>query len=249
MFETLKVSMTEAWTQISAAIQPILPILKVVAEFFGVIIVGAIILFMGVVTKVINIVAQTITGLVEIFSGVIRILRGLFEGLFSWILGDNENATASFKEAWEGVKSFFDGLFRIFFSPFVDSWEEAKKTIMSGVDFLIDKFTSLVNWIKKAIGKQDELNDKRSSGDGGDNGQRATGGSVMAGKRYLVGENGAEYFIPTQSGRIEKSGSGASKIEVNFNNVQVRNDTDLNAIVAAVERTLGRKQELTRLGA
>ncbi len=34
--------------------------------------------------------------------------------------------------------------------------------------------------------------------------RRATGGTVTAGRPYMVGENGPEMFVPTQSGRIEQ---------------------------------------------
>ena len=38
---------------------------------------------------------------------------------------------------------------------------------------------------------------------------RATGGPVSAGRAYRVGERGPELFVPTASGRIEASASGA----------------------------------------
>lgn len=85
--------------------------------------------------------------------------------------------------------------------------------------------------------------------DGGGDSERATGGSVMTGKSYLVGENGPELFTPTNSGSIGNAAGGASTTTVNFNNVSVRNDSDLDAIIDAVKRTLNREQELTRLGA
>lgn len=79
--------------------------------------------------------------------------------------------------------------------------------------------------------------------------ERATGGSVMVGKSYLVGERGPELFTPTTSGSISKNQSASREVTVNFNNVTVRDDQDLETIVEAVKRTLNREQELTRLGA
>ncbi|TXC72155.1 tail tape measure protein [Sphingomonas ginsenosidivorax] len=43
---------------------------------------------------------------------------------------------------------------------------------------------------------------------------RATGGAVSPGRAYLVGERGAELFVPTSSGRVEPSGSGARDVRV-----------------------------------
>lgn len=49
---------------------------------------------------------------------------------------------------------------------------------------------------------------------------RASGGSVQKGQPYMVGENGAEMFVPNQSGQITQSargGSGGGSTTVNFN--------------------------------
>jgi len=50
-------------------------------------------------------------------------------------------------------------------------------------------------------------------------GKRASGGSVQKGKPYVVGEQGAELFIPNQSGQITQSarGTGGGQTTVNFN--------------------------------
>ena len=51
-------------------------------------------------------------------------------------------------------------------------------------------------------------------------GKKASGGSVSKGQPYMVGEQGAELFIPNQSGQIQQSargGNGGSATTVNFN--------------------------------
>jgi hypothetical protein len=48
---------------------------------------------------------------------------------------------------------------------------------------------------------------------------RASGGSVQKDKPYMVGENGAELFIPNQSGQIQQSARGGRNggaVNVNF---------------------------------
>jgi len=40
---------------------------------------------------------------------------------------------------------------------------------------------------------------------------RAIGGPVAAGRAYLVGERGPEYFVPAASGRIEPSATGPAR--------------------------------------
>ncbi len=48
---------------------------------------------------------------------------------------------------------------------------------------------------------------------------RASGGSVQKGQPYIVGERGAELFIPNQSGQITQSarGTNGGQTTVNFN--------------------------------
>ena len=50
-------------------------------------------------------------------------------------------------------------------------------------------------------------------------GKKANGGAVQKGQPYLVGEQGAELFIPNQSGQITQSarGTGGGQTTVNFN--------------------------------
>jgi hypothetical protein len=51
-------------------------------------------------------------------------------------------------------------------------------------------------------------------------GGKASGGSVQKGQPYMVGENGAEMFVPNQSGQIQQTargGSGGGSTTVNFN--------------------------------
>ena len=43
---------------------------------------------------------------------------------------------------------------------------------------------------------------------------RATGGPVSPGRAYVVGERGAEVFVPTSSGRVEVGGGGVREVRV-----------------------------------
>ena len=54
---------------------------------------------------------------------------------------------------------------------------------------------------------------------GGVGGARASGGTVSKGQPYLVGERGAELFIPNSTGQIAQSarGMGGGAVSVNFN--------------------------------
>ena len=62
-------------------------------------------------------------------------------------------------------------------------------------------------------------------------GGRASGGSVQKGQPYVVGERGAELFIPNQSGQITQSargtGGGATTVNFNINTVDASGFEDL----------------------
>ena len=48
-------------------------------------------------------------------------------------------------------------------------------------------------------------------------GKKASGGAVSKGQPYMVGEQGAELFVPNQSGQIQQSARGNEKSPVNVN--------------------------------
>jgi hypothetical protein len=78
---------------------------------------------------------------------------------------------------------------------------------------------------------------------------RATGGSVTAGRAYMVGERGPELFVPTASGRVEaNTGPAGRGVTVNVNVAAPREATAAamrqtgNQVARAVARALERAQ-------
>ncbi len=63
-------------------------------------------------------------------------------------------------------------------------------------------------------GVQSVLSSAATGAAGGGQPGRATGGPVSPGRAYLVGERGAELFVPTAAGRVEASGSRARDVRV-----------------------------------
>jgi len=67
---------------------------------------------------------------------------------------------------------------------------------------------------------------------GGSMSGKASGGSVQKGQPYMVGENGAEMFVPNQSGQIQQtarggSGGGSTTVNFNINTVDARGFDEL----------------------
>lgn len=231
---SLRDTFIDSWNKIREAIKPIEPELKMLAVFFGVIIVGAIIVLIKTLAEIIKVVAIVVTKTIQLFSGMIQFLRGLFEGFFSFILGDNENAVASFKKAWEVLKSFFKVLF-----------EGILSVIMSPIQKIIDLINKVIAGYNNIAGKmgRSTINEIRLD-------KRATGGSVSSNQPYMVGENGPELFVPSGNGSIKNSpASLGGGITIQINHPTIREDYDITRMASEVEKVLGRKQELIRMGA
>ena len=99
---------------------------------------------------------------------------------------------------------------------------------LMGIKKLLDKdqvkqaaeYDNLIRKQNTNLKRQIVLN--AMSGGGGGSGFKmfASGGAVSKGQPYMVGENGAEMFVPNQSGQITQSargGSGGGSTTVNFN--------------------------------
>ncbi|WP_292980247.1 MULTISPECIES: phage tail tape measure C-terminal domain-containing protein [unclassified Oceanicaulis] len=80
---------------------------------------------------------------------------------------------------------------------------------------------------------------------GGVLGQRAEGGPVLAGERYLVGERGPEVFTPSQSGAISALGAAPISITINTQGGPLesvrRSESQIAAAVARAVQRGGRQ--------
>jgi hypothetical protein len=108
-------------------------------------------------------------------------------------------------------------------------------------NFKIGQATTLLS-IERLITEQKRQQQAASAGGSGSMGSslvsfassffRASGGSVQKGQPYMVGEQGAELFIPNQSGQIQQnarggSDGGATTVNFNINTVDASGFEDL----------------------
>jgi hypothetical protein len=120
---------------------------------------------------------------------------------------------------------------------------------------LIDGFQSLFGIIKSVVGAIQSLislvaNNSAVKGISGAinsafGGFRANGGSVSAGKSYVVGERGAEMFVPRSSGTIVPNGGmGGSTF-----NITVNGAIDAEGTARTIVDVLNRSNARGTLGA
>lgn len=133
------------------------------------------------------------------------------------------------KSVFTGLRDFMNGLW----NGIGDAFYNAVKPIADKIDKMIARYNDLPG--------TPNISEIRL--------QRQFGGGVNAGTPYVVGEKRPEVFVPSQSGNIKQMNQvGGGSVEVTFNNVNVRNDNDLDYIIRAVRETLGRDTSLASMG-
>jgi len=98
------------------------------------------------------------------------------------------------------------------------------------------KVGEIMDWLKKKVDEMSALLNALAGGGGGNlpttrkksvDGERASGGPVLAGRTYVVGENGIETFVPGTNGFIlpasqprAVTGAGGNQITIQINGAQ-----------------------------
>lgn len=173
------------------------------------------------------------------------------EGFQNGIVKLGTGISSAVKMAVSAVKTLTSALESVFYVMFrsidiaVGMWKDLKTTVNSTVTSIKSAWEGLKSTLSKPITSfinivQSVSNKKK---------KKALGGGVNAGESYIVGEHRPEVFVPSQSGNIKQLDQvGGGKIEVNFNNVNVRSDYDLQTIISAVKETLARDKLHQRYG-
>ena len=123
---------------------------------------------------------------------------------------EGESAARALSDAFESagrdIASSLEGAARSGELSFSDMAEKIARTF---AELALDRFIlqPLPGLLASAAGQLGSLL-------GGVLGQRAEGGPVMAGERYLVGERGPEVFTPGQSGAVSPLGAAPVNITI-----------------------------------
>jgi len=140
---------------------------------------------------------------------------------------------------WEVIKSLFKGTINVLTTV----WEFFK-TLFKGT---INAVGDVWGWIKSlfrgtidVVGMVWGFIRSLFGGGSGPEG-RASGGNVLTGQSYVVGENGPEMFSPSGSGTITPNNKMGGGVTVNINNASVRNDGDIRSLANEVSRVLQRQ--------
>lgn len=141
-------------------------------------------------------VGKLVPQLKKIFSALLAIAKTFFITVFKYIF----DLAKIFSGVWDIIKGIFTGNFDLILGGFKKIADGILSIFKSMGNFIADTFNNLLEMIKP-------IKEIASSLFGGKSpepiaGARAEGGNVASGKSYLVGEKGAEIFVPSSSGSI-----------------------------------------------
>jgi TP901 family phage tail tape measure protein len=183
----------------------------------------------------------------DILMWITEMLSSFTTGFLSAIDSFGIAFTQKWQAIWTGVKTIF-----------TDIWT----SILKALENMLNKAIEILNKMIRAINRIPGVNipmipsvslvstGEEKAAEQGANQARATGGSVLGGSSYLVGERGAEMFVPNQSGTIIPNDklSGGSNFTFILNG-DMDSESRMNKFLNAVEERLSRKMELQRFGA
>jgi len=200
-------------------------------------------------------------GLTSAFTGYINLVKNIFQP----VLEGFKFAFDQIKKAVIGNKDEFEALFKFlkdFVAPLLGGVLKlaiqgigiALGVVINVVGTLIGGFEKLFGIVKSVVGAIQSLitlvaNNPVVRGigsaiDSAFGGFRANGGSVSAGTPYVVGERGAELFVPSSNGTIVPNGGMGSTI-----NVTVNGAIDAEGTARTIVDVLNRSNARGTLGA
>lgn len=186
----------------------------------------------------------------NIFQPVLEGFKFAFDQIKAAVLANKDEFTALFKFLKDFVAPFMGGVFKLA----IQGVGLALGVIINTVATLISGFQSLFGIIQSVVGAIQSLislvaNNPVVKGIGSAissafGGFRAEGGSVSAGKSYVVGERGAEMFIPSSNGTIVPNGGAGNTF-----NITVNGAIDAEGTARTIVDVLNRSNARGTLGA
>ena len=223
------------------------------------------------INTIVNTVIPAISGFINSVGGTDGLTNAfktyidLIKNIFQPVLEGFKFAFDQIKNAVMGNKEEFEDLFKFlkdFVAPLLGGVLKlaiqgigiALGVVINTVGILVNGFQSLFSIVKSVVGAIQSLislvaNNPVVSGISGAissafGGFRAAGGSVSAGKSYVVGERGAEMFVPSSNGTIVPNGGMGSTF-----NITVNGAIDAEGTARTIVDVLNRSNARGTLGA
>ena len=186
----------------------------------------------------------------NIFQPVLEGFKFAFDQIKNAVMGNKDEFEALFKFLKDFVAPLLGGVLKLA----IQGIGIALGVVINTVGILVNGFQSLFSIVKSVVGAIQSLislvaNNPVVSGISGAissafGGFRANGGSVSAGKSYVVGERGAEMFVPSSNGTIVPNGGMGSTF-----NITVNGAIDAEGTARTIVDVLNRSNARGTLGA
>jgi len=187
----------------------------------------------------------------NIFQPVLEGFKFAFDQIKNAVMDNKEEFTALFKFLKDFVAPLLGGVLKIAIQGIgialgvvidvVGKLVGGFQTLFGIIGSVIDRIQSLINLVRNNAA----VRGIAGIIDSAFGGFRADGGSVQAGKSYVVGERGAEMFVPSSNGTIvPNSGMGGSTI-----NITVNGAIDAEGTARTIVDVLNRSNARGTLGA
>ena len=186
----------------------------------------------------------------KIFTPVIEGIKNAFDNIKSAVMDNKEEFTALFNFLKDFVAPLFGGVLKLA----IQGIGIVLKVVINLVGDLIAGFQKLVGFIDSVVDgikglialvrNNPIVRGIGSAIDSAFGGFRANGGSVQAGKSYVVGERGAEMFVPSSNGTIVPNGGMGGNI-----NITVNGAIDAEGTARTIVDVLNRSNARGTLGA
>jgi hypothetical protein len=187
----------------------------------------------------------------NIFQPILEGFKFAFDQIKDAVMANKEEFAALFKFLKDFVAPLLGGVLKLA----IEGIGIALGVVINVVGKLIDGFQTLFGIVKSVVGAIQSLinlvaNNPVVKGIGNAissafGGFRAAGGAVSAGKSYVVGEQGAEMFVPSSNGTIVPNGGmGGSTF-----NITVNGAIDAEGTARTIVDVLNRSNARGTLGA
>jgi phage-related protein len=218
---------------------------------------GPLLMMVPGIAAAFSMVGSVVAGVVPVLTAVGGAIAALFAGLSAPILAVAaligvavHMIVTNWQGMLEGLDVIWDGLVVAgeavagFFSSIWDTITGVFEAGWNWIAGIIAQIADAIGGLFSAIGSLVGLGGVPALNIPG----RAVGGPVTGGMPYIVGEQGPELFVPSQSGRIIPNGAGGgANVTINMNGATVRSEADIRALSEALAETVGR--ELRGMGA
>jgi hypothetical protein len=191
-----------------------------------------------------------VDGAKKLFIPIFEGIKFAFDKIKDAVMGNKEEFAALFEFLSKYVAPLLGGVLKLA----IEGIGIALGVVINVVGTLIGGFEKLFNIVKSVVGAIQSLiklaadnpvvrgiSGAISSAFGG---FRANGGSVSAGTPYVVGERGAELFVPSSNGTIVPNGGSGSTI-----NITVNGAIDAEGTARTIVDVLNRSNARGTLGA